>query len=1056
MVASRFSVVPSRKLSAAYIDHSDNSWEGGAPGSIYGVIWVDCRKDELQGRRYKDTHVCALHSLMELQTNMDQTSPFPGFWLDLDDERLWRSGKAVTLTPKTFALLRYLLERRNRLVTKEALLKGVWPGTYVVESEVKHYVAELRKALGDDANAPQFIETVRGRGYRFIGQIAVAHSRSEQRASSKELDYEPVSARGVSRELCGRGAELGQLRRNLDRALAGERQICFVVGEPGIGKTTLVDAFLESAGAPKGPWIARGQCLERYGAEEPYRPVLEAFETLCARGEAKRVKALLSQFAPSWLLQMPGLVEQAELEFLERRVQGATRERMLRELAQFIEALTAEQGLILAIEDLHWADESTWGLVNYIAQRRQRDRFLFLATSRLTEASGSDRPAPIYAELQAKALCSVVELPLLSEAAIAEHLRREFPSAVDLPLDLVRVIHRRTNGNPLFIARILEHAVAQGWLAEFGGQWALKASVQALELEIPENVRQLIEQRLASLDEQEQRLLETCSVAGLTFSLQSTAAALNQSEEAIEGHCEALGRHKLFIRRRTPANSAGRALPAQYEFFHVLCHQTIYERVPPLRRARLHQLIGERLERYYSKTQGVAAELAYHFEQACDLPRAARYLHDAADHALLLGSASEAAGIARKAIALLSELPENLERKQQEIELLICLGAALTAVKGYGAAEVEQTYLRSRELCRELGDPPGLFPVLRGLAAFYVGRAKYETARELGEQLLALAVRSGEDAHSLEAHLSLGATYYFVGDFGAAVAHLDQVIARYNPARHHIHAGLYGQDPRVLALGFKAVALWFLGHPAQAMEADRLALACSQELGHRFSCALAFCMSAYLHLLRREVREVERQAEATLALAGEHGFAYLAAEALIYRGWALTEDGRMEEGIVLMREGLTAFEATGAVAGKTAYLAIMAEGFVRCGRNEEAMETLKSAFTVADKLGENLVVAELHRLRGELLSSFGQGGVADASDACFCRALDTASRQSAKSLELRAATGLARFWRDRGKAREAFDLLARVYNSFAEGFDTLDLLQARGELDHLKKLTELR
>ncbi len=994
---------------------------------------------------------------MKPQTNMDEPSPSPGFSLDLDDERLWRNGQAVALTPKTFALLRYLLERRNRLVTKEALLKGIWPGTYVVESEVKHYVAELRKALGDDANAPQFIETIRGRGYRFIGQIAVAHSRSGQRASRQERDYESVSARGDSREPCGRRAELGQLRLRLDQALSGERQICFVVGEPGIGKTTLVDAFLESAGALKGAWIARGQCLERYGAEEPYRPVLEAFETLCARGEAKRVKELLSQFAPSWLLQMPGLVEQAELEILERRVQGATRERMLRELTQFIEALTAEQGLILAIEDLHWADESTWGLVNYLAQRRQRDRLLFLGTCRLTETSGNDRPAPVYAELQAKALCSVVELPLLSEAAIAEHLRRKFPSAVDLPFDLVRVIHRRTNGNPLFMARILEHAVDQGWLAEFDGQWALKASLQTLELEIPTNVRQLIEQRLASLDEQEQRLLETCSVAGLTFSLQNTAAALNQHEEAIEGHCEALGRRKLFIRRRTLANSAGRALPAQYEFFHVLCHQTIYERIPPLRRARLHQLIGERLEQHYSKTtQEAAAELAYHYEQACDLPRAVRYLHEAADHALRMGSASEAAAIARKGIAFLSAFPENLGRKQQEIALLICLGAALTAVKGYGAAEVEQTYLRSRELCREMGDPPELFPVLRGLAAFYVGRAKYETARQLGEQLLALAGQTGEDAHYLEAHLSLGATYYFVGDFGAAVAHLEQVIARYDPPRHHVHAALYGQDPSVLALGFKAVALWFLGHPSQALDADRLALARSQELGHPFSCALAFCMSAYLHLMRREAREVERQAGATLALASEHGFAYLAGEAAIYRGWALTEQGRMEEGISMMREGLTAFEATGAVAGKTAYLALMVQGLVRCGRNEEAMETLKSAFAVADNIGEHLVAAELHRLKGELLSCLGQDRAASASEACFHRALDAASRQGAQSLELRAATSLARFWCDRGKAREAFDLLAPVYDSFAEGFDTLGLLEARDQLDHLKDLTELR
>jgi DNA-binding winged helix-turn-helix (wHTH) protein/predicted ATPase len=1002
-----------------------------ALGSIYGAILVNCRYGSRQ------------------QANMRTASQFPALLLDVDDERLWRDGQVVALTPKTFGLLRYLVERRSRLVTKRVLLEGVWPGVRVVESEVKHYVAELRKALSDDPKAPRFIETIRGRGYRFIGEIAIADSQSAPRASAGPLCAPQFTlVKETSGQPSGREAELGQLRDRFEKALSGERQICFIAGEPGIGKTTLADAFRDGSGVQDAAWVARGECLERYGAEEPYMPVLEALEALCGAPGGERVTECLGRYAPSWLLQMPGLVEPAELESIERRTQGVTRDRMWRELAQFIEALTAERGLVLLIEDLHWADESTLGLIAYLAQRPQRARLLLLGTSRPTEMCRSDSLQPFYGELQARGRCAVLPLPALSEATVAEHLAKEFPSPGGLPLELARVIHRRAEGNPLFVTKILEHMVAQGWLAQSDGQWRLLVDLSTFELGIPDDVRELIEQRLARLDIEDQRLLEACSVVGLAFSGKAAAAGLDQEPEAVEESCEALARRKLFIRRRATTASPGGQVAAQYEFLHVLCHRTIYERIPPLRRGRLHRLIGEQMERDYSKrTQETAAELAYHFEQGCDFLRASRYLGEAADHALRLGSASEAVGIVEKANALLSALPENVERKRQELALSLDLGAALTAVKGYGAAEVEQAYLRSRELCREMGDPPELFPALRGLAAFYVGRAKYEAARELGEQLLALAGETGDDAHYLEGHLSLGATFYFVGDFTSALAHLEKAISRYDPARHHTHAALYGQDPSVLALGFKAVILWYLGRPSQAMPIDGLALARSRELAHRFSCALALCMSAYLHLMRREAQEVERQAEATLSLASEHEFSYLSAEALIYRGWSLTEQSRGEEGIALIRKGLAAFETTGAVAGKTAYLAILAQAYAHRGRNDEAMDVVQKALTLADSIGEHLVAAELHRLQGELLLRQGQGQAVSAAERCFRRALDIANHRGAKSLELRAAVSLARLWRDLGKRNDALELLEPIYGCFTEGFETLDLREAKDLLD---------
>jgi predicted ATPase len=842
------------------------------------------------------------------------------------------------------------------------------------------------------------------------------------------------------------------LQQCLHKTLSGERQVCFITGEPGIGKTTLVSAFLKDIATHSEIGIARGQCLEGYGAGEPYMPVLEALETLYGAPGNRRVVECLSHYAPSWLLQMPGLLESAELEDIQRRTQGVTRERMLRELARFFEALTAEWGLILWIEDLHWADDSTLGLIAYLAQRPQQARLLLIGTYRPVEMYRDDHPLKrLRAELQAQGRCAVFPLQALSEAAVADYLEAQYPG---LPPELAGMIHRHTEGNALFMVRVLEHLVTQEWLAQSDNQWVLQVDLKTLELGIPDNLWELIEQQLDRLDAADQRLVEVCTVAGSTFSVAAAAAGLAQDVETIEERCEVLARRKQFIRRRATTAWLDGTVAAQYEFLHVLYHRTIYERVMSLRRARLHQLVGERMERGYSdKTQEVAAELAYHFEQGRDLRRAARYLGEAADNALRRGASSEAIDTLGKAIAILRTLPDSLERKRQELTLLICLGAALTTVKGYGAPDVERTFTRSHALCHELGDPPELFSVLRGLVAFYVGRARYQTARELGEQLLALARDTDNDAHYMEAHLSLGATLYFLGDFISALAHLEQVSLYYDPMHHHTHAIHYGQDPNVLALGFKAMVLWFLGYPSQALMSNRLALDLAQAMAHRFSHALALCMSAYLHLVRREAQPAETQAEATLVLATEHEFSYLSAEALIYQGWAQTEQFHEEGGIAMIRQGLAAFEATGAVAGRTAYLAILGEAHARCGQNQEALNVLNEGLTLADNIGEHFCAAELYRLKGELLRRQGGDGVTTAAESCFRRALDIASRQGAKSWELRAATSLARLWREHGKYSHARDLLTPVYDWFTEGFDTLDLREAKDLLEQLRQLS---
>ena len=291
--------------------------------------------------------------------------------LDLANERLWYGDQARALRPKTFALLRYLVEHPGQLLTKAALLEAIWPETAVSEVVLSVCIRELRQALGDDAKTPHFIETVHRRGYRFIGRLPLGDPSAPH-----------SSAPAPPPPLVGREHALQAMHRALATALTGVRQILFVTGEAGLGKTTLVDAFL-TAVEGQGPLrIGRGQCLDHHGSGEAYLPVLEALERLCRGPEGPGLVKTLRHQAPTWVVQMPGLVSSAELEELQRRVLGSTRERMLRELAEALTVLTATQPLVLVLEDLHWSDYATLDVLAALARRREPARLLVLGTYR--------------------------------------------------------------------------------------------------------------------------------------------------------------------------------------------------------------------------------------------------------------------------------------------------------------------------------------------------------------------------------------------------------------------------------------------------------------------------------------------------------------------------------------------------------------------------------------------------------------------------------------------------------------------------------------------------
>jgi predicted ATPase len=400
---------------------------------------------------------------------------------------------------------------------------------------------------------------------------------------------------------------------------------------------------------------------------------------------------------------------------------------------------------------------------------------------------------------------------------------------------------------------------------------------------------------------------------------------------------------------------------------------------------------------------------------------------------------------------VLNALPDTPERARQELLLQTTLGPALMVVKGYASPEVEHAYARARALCQQIGDTPQFFLVLRGLWWFYLLRAELQTARELGEQLLSLAQRAHDPALLLESRYALGNTLNYLGEFAAAQAHLEQGIALYDRQQHRTHALLYGQDPGVFCYSYAAVTLWLLGYPDQALQRNHEALTLAQEVAHPLSLAFALSCAALLHFSRREGPLVQARAEAIIALAAEHGFAHWWALGTMLQGWARAMQGQSEEGIPQLRQGLAAWQATGARGAGPYYLAMLAEAYGQAGQAEEGLHVLAEALALVHAGGERRHEAELYRLKGELLLS-AAGGVQNAAlsaEECFQQALAIARHQQARSLELRAAMSLSRLWQQQGKQAEARQLLAPIYGWFTEGFDTADLLEARALLDEL-------
>jgi predicted ATPase/DNA-binding winged helix-turn-helix (wHTH) protein len=455
---------------------------------------------------------------------------FDRFRLDCRNEELRDDSRLISLRPKTFAVLKFLVENPGQLVTHAALLKGVWGQVAVGDGLLRGYIREIRHALGDDAAHPRIIETVPRRGFRFLPKVT---SDSTPDGDPGPLEFASLP----SPELIDRGRDLSTLDRLFASARDGKRQVVFITGEAGIGKTALLNAFLERA---RGARIACGQCVEQYGTREAYLSIFDALSGLCRGKHADEALAVLTRYAPSWLAQMPGLVSDAQFQALQNRVQGMTQARMLGEFCEAIEVLASEQPFILGLEDLHWTDLSTLELLSMLARREQPARLMVIGTYRPADVIISNHPLKtVVLRLQAHRQCTQLWLDYLTETGIEKYLSHRFPDN-QFPAKLKQLIHRNTGGNPLFVTAVVDELLVDRSIEKRDGRWQLHADPERLSSWKSASIRHLIEAQLSRLPIGEQRVLEVAAVVGTEFTIALVAAALEIDAIEVEEHCEAL------------------------------------------------------------------------------------------------------------------------------------------------------------------------------------------------------------------------------------------------------------------------------------------------------------------------------------------------------------------------------------------------------------------------------------------------------------------------------------------------------------------------------------
>jgi class 3 adenylate cyclase/predicted ATPase len=846
--------------------------------------------------------------------------------------------------------------------------------------------------------------------------------------------------------LVAREQEVAVLLERWEQAKDGRGQVVILSGEPGIGKSRLIQVARERVAAE--PHIRlEGRCSPYYQNSALY-PLIELLPRVLhwsgedsSEEKLEKLEETLTQcrlalpdvvplFAP--LLSLPLPERYPPLTLSPERLKQKTLEAILALLL----ARAAQRPMLLIVEDLHWIDPSSLEFLGSLLDQAATATILTLWAARPEFrppwASQSHLTHLTLGRLTRKQTETMVERVIGSKG---------------LPAEVLTQIVSKTDGVPLFVEELTKMVVESGLLHEREGRYELVDSLPPLA--IPATLQDSLMARLDRLSavKAAKEVAQLGATIGRTFPLELLQAVSPIDEEALREALSRLVDAELLYQRGFPPQTT-------YAFKHVLIQETAYNSMLKSTRQQHHHRIARVLAQQFPETAETHPELlAHHYTEAGLRQQAIQYWQQAGERALQHSAYAEAIGHFTAALKLLETLPNSPERTQQELAMQMALATSLVATKGLSAPEAEQAYARARELCQLVGDAPHLSPVLWGLCAAHIQQGKLRNARELGEQYLTWAQRMQDSAPVLEAHTILGVCLYFIGELAPARAHLQQGIALYDPDQHRSHAFQYGFDPGVLSRFFMAKTLQLLGYPDQASRRSHEALTMAKELAHPQSLAFALYAAAVVHHSRREWHLIKECAEAEVALSTDRGFPLWLPWGIIFGGRVLAEQGQGEEGIAQMRQGVTAFQAIQSRLLRPYCLALLAEAHGKVGQTEAGLAVLAEALAVVPENGEHYYEAELHRLKGELLlqstARSPKSQVHEEAEECFRQALDIAHRQEAKALDLRATMSLSRLLQRQGRSEEARQMLWETYTWFTEGFDTADLIEAKTLLKEL-------
>jgi len=853
----------------------------------------------------------------------------------------------------------------------------------------------------------------------------------------------------VRGEIVGRELEKSALREEFATAANGRASMVCVSGEPGIGKTTLVEDFLSELARGSSHLVARGRCSERLAGAEAFLPVLDALEDLLKEDPGGSLKISLEKHAPSWGRQVapfdtgPG-----------GSVPPPSQERLKRELAAFIADISESRPLVLFIEDIHWADASTVDLLAYVLTRLGANRLFTIITFRPSELQLAQHPfLTLKLDMQTRGIARELPLTFLTESEVRALLALRFPGSA-FPPDLAHLVYERTEGNPLFVADVAEYLKTKKVIREEDGKWTMSGSLPDLERDLPESIRSMVQRKVGQLTELDAQLLVAASVQGYNFDSAFVSAALSNEPADVEERFVDLERIYTFVQRRDEHEFPDGTLTTRYRFVHVLYQNVLFGSLSVSRRVQLSRAIAESLLQFQKGSAGpFAAELGFLFESARDSDRASHFFAAAARSAAKVFANKEASVLARRGLSLLAKVPESPTRQERELSLQSILGSSLAATQGYAAPDVLVSMARARVLAEELGQQPQLAPVIWGIFAYYLVSGDLPEARTVADQYLKWASALGDPLMLIGAHIANGISLMYVGELASARDHCSKAAALYDRQNRPMYHSIYRMDPGVFLHSEQARTLWLLGSPDAALEARDAALALGEDSPDPRSLAFAMLFASVLHQLRREVDKVLEYSTRCITICDEHGIAQERVWAMANHGWALAHLGRTEEGIREIEASIAVQRSRHAELNLTYAMRQLAEAHLVAGTYVQARDIAREGLKISERHGEVASKVELYRIMGESARSLAKTGEIEAAthtrsgstlspEACFRAAVDLAGKQGAKSFELRSSLALGRELHDRGRDVEARALVSGIREQFTEGLGTADVREA--------------